>query len=323
MDGSGVQKPAPVAARPANVPMPGTLLTGRYRLESIVGRGATAFVFSARDEWLKHKVAIKVGLHEGLLASNIARALRLGLREEALAGMRLSHPNVLRIFNYERDGRWEFLVMELFDGDELSSVCRRRPGNRLSSEETARIGIDCLEALAHAHALGIVHNDLKPSNILMTRRGGVKLCDFGLARGGSNLDPGTRELVAGTPAFMSPELVHGERDEPRSDLYALAATLYALGNGEPMFGHGQQALARHCHEPPPRSPFLDPRIDEILRVATAKSPAQRYANAEAMAEALRAALEELSREVPILSGDEVLFEQTQTSTAWDLDLDAR
>lgn len=291
---AGSEKKQVVAARPVNVPMLGSVLAGRYRLESILGRGASAFVFRARDELLRHMVALKVLLPQGILTSEMARDMRLGLREEALTAMQITHPNVLRVFNYERDGEWEFLVMELLDGDELSTLCRRRPGNRLADEETARIGMGCLQALAEVHAQGVVHNDVKPGNLFLTRSGGLKLCDFGLARRNASRDPRYRGLAAGTPAFMSPELIRGARGEPRSDLYSLAATLYAVGNGEPPFGAGKPALALHCNTEPPPSRHLHPSIDRVLRVALAKQPEDRYESAVAMAEALSEALSEIS-----------------------------
>ena len=197
----------------------------------------------------------------------------------------------------------------------------------LSFAELEDIALQACDALEAIHAAGVVHRDIKPSNLFLAETSAglrLKLVDFGVAQIAWAETRLTRSGMAlGTPGYMAPEQEEGGVVDGRSDLYALAATLYAVGNGEPMFGHGQQALARHCHEPPPRSPFLDPRIDEILRVAAAKAPAHRYANAEAMADALQTALDELSREVPILAGDDVLFEQTQTATAWDLDLDAR
>lgn len=283
---------ASAATRPmrAKLPALGARLGGRYRLEKVIGRGACAIVFRARDETLGATVALKLLLRDGEMQTEAARALQLSLRDEALSAMRLSHPNVLRVYNYEREDPWEFLVMEWVDGEDLVTRCVAREGRRLSADETVRIAFDCLAALSHAHALGVTHNDIKPGNILLTREGVTKLCDFGLARLRATTRSRPGGPVAGTPAFMSPELIRGEPVDARSDLYCLAATLFAVGNGAPPFGSGAQALVHHLRSAPPPSRFLPPAIDAVLRRGIAKSPDDRYASADQMAEALRRAI---------------------------------
>lgn len=283
--GKGPSDPRPVTVEigPLEAPAPGTLLAERYRLERKVGRGASATVYRAVDQVLGETVAIKLLSPQGLMSAPEARASRLGFREEAISAMRLSHPNILRVYNYERHAPWEFLVMEYVAGETLTQHAKQRPGKRLSPLEVIEIGIPCLEALAYAHEVGIVHNDLKPSNILLTRAGALKLCDFGLARAMAHQDE--RGVVAGTPGFMSPEAMRGEPCDARSDLFSLAATLYALGNGRLMVPRDLMLIEDAWWRPAP-SPHLPLAVHEVLCVAAAVDRHERYQSADEMRRAL-------------------------------------
>ncbi len=265
--------------RPPRVEEPqlGSILSGRYRLDSAVGRGGSAVVYRALDEELGETVAIKVLLLDGILASEQARAADLGFREEAIAAMRLAHPKILRVYNYERHAPWEFLVMELVAGEDLRRYRKRHPGHRIPVLEAIEIGIECLDALSYAHGVGVVHNDIKPSNILLTRAGAIKICDFGLAEMGAAA--ARKRILAGTPAFMSPERIKCETTDARSDLYSLAASLYTLVTGHPMFGGNDEALMQHLFTPPPTSPHLPDALYDVLRVASAKHPDDRFQTA--------------------------------------------
>ena len=178
-------------------------LCGRYRLDAAIARGASAVVYRATDLVLGEVVAVKVLLPDGVFATPAARAGQLGFREEAVSAMRLGHPAILRVFNYDREGDCEFLVMEFVVGETLSELARRRPQRRLSTLETLQVGLECLDGLAYAHAMGVVHNDIKPSNLLMTRAGAIKICDFGLARVMTR-GAGSRGIIAGTPGLHEP-----------------------------------------------------------------------------------------------------------------------
>jgi serine/threonine-protein kinase len=261
-------------------------LCGRYRLDAAVARGASAVVYRATDLVLGEVVAVKVLLPDGVFATPEARAGRLGFREEAVSAMRLGHPAILRVFNYDREGDCEFLVMEFVVGETLSEQARRRPQRRLSTLETLQVGLECLDGLAYAHAMGVVHNDIKPSNLLMTRAGAIKICDFGLARLTTRA-AASRGIIAGTPGYMSPEILDGGAGDARSDLFSLAATLYALGNGRLMVPKDPREAARW--QRPPRSTHLPLVVDEVLAVAAARHPNDRFQSAEQMREALMAA----------------------------------
>ncbi|HEX2569824.1 MAG TPA: bifunctional serine/threonine-protein kinase/formylglycine-generating enzyme family protein [Polyangia bacterium] len=264
----------------------GVLLAGRYRIVQPVARGGCAMVFRAVDEHLGETVAIKVLLPQGGLGEVASRVQEIGIRSEAISSMRLSHPKILRVYNYERHPPWEFLVMEYVDGTTLKLYQQSRQTRRLEPRELLRVGLDCLEALDYAHGAGVIHNDIKPSNVLVTRSGTLKLCDFGLAHLASAAPAARKSLVAGTPNFMSPERIRGEPGDARSDLYSLAATLYLLGNGQPLFCGDEKALHGHLHLPPPPSPHLPAELDQILQVALAKDPQARFQTAHEMREAL-------------------------------------
>ena len=174
--------------------LPASLAGGRYQLESPLGHGASATVYRALDKALDGVVALK-------LASSPAMSARF--RAEAAAAMQLSHPRIVRVHNYDCDLPWEFLVMECVDGPSLNAYRQRRPEKRLSAAETLTIGLECLEALEHAHEMGIAHHDVKPGNILVSRSG-IKLCDFGLAARTTVPHPTDAKFVAGTPPTSAP-----------------------------------------------------------------------------------------------------------------------
>ena len=287
-------------------PSSGTLLCNRYRLEAVIARGATALLYRATDELLGEPVAVKVVLHDGLLATPQAKAIHLGLKEEAILAMRLSHPRILRVFTYERHQPWEFLVMELVPGENLVEGRARRVGGRYSTRETLQIGVECLEALAYAHDVGVLHNDIKPDNILLTRAGATKLCDFGLARLAAVQAIGRGMPVIGTPAFMCPERILGQQCDARSDLYSLAATLWALAAGAAPFGRGDEALAHHVNTTLPAAPHLAAPLADVPRVALSKRPQDRFESAVEMRDALATVLdrieEPVSGSVPLVAG---------------------
>jgi hypothetical protein len=264
-------------------PSTGATLCGRYHLEAAVARGASAAVYRATDLVLGEVVAIKLLLPDGVFATPEARDARLGFRQEAVSAMRLGHPGILRVFNYEREGDCELIVMEYVAGETLSQLARRRPERHLSTLETIDVGVECLDALAYAHAMGVVHNDIKPSNLLMTRAGAIKICDFGLARI-MRSSAASRGIIAGTPGFMPPEILHGHAGDVRSDLFSLAATLYAIGNGLLMVPKDPAQAKRWSQ--PPKSLHLPLVVDEVLAVAAAADPQDRFQSADEMRAAL-------------------------------------
>jgi len=265
---------------------------GRYVLKSLLGRGGMGAVYQAEDTRLNRDVAVKI-LPQRLAVDDIAveRFLR-----EARAAARLNHPNIVAVLDVDQQAGRTFLVMELVRGGNLQSVLGNGP---FLWQDATRIIADCCDGLAAAHRQGLIHRDVKPGNILLTNDGHAKLADFGLARAldSAETNPLTSSgSVLGTPHYMSPEQCQGETLDPRSDLYSLGATYFALLVGRPPFNQTQplQLMFAHCSAPVPDPRSLRSEIPEecaaIVLKALAKQPADRFDSAASMGQALRAAL---------------------------------
>ncbi len=204
---------------------PGTLLAGRFFLKEVIGRGGSGTVFLAQDIQLQHRVAIKV-LHPRLVGSRGVERLRREVR--AARGV---HPHMVTIYDLHSDHGVHFLSMELVEGRSVKEILKER--GKLQPPDAIRIAMQVAEALASLHSKGVIHRDVKPSNILITADGEAKLCDLGLAR---FMDAGMTvtetSMVVGTPAFMAPEQALGKELTPAVDVYALGLTLYAMLTGE-------------------------------------------------------------------------------------------
>ena len=263
------------------------LMGGRYRLGEEMGRGSMGIVHRARDTRLERDVAVKVLSPELLDATGRRRLAR-----EARVVARLGHPNIVGLHDAGECEGSPFLVMELVEGESL------RGAAPLPAADVVEIAIQLCRALAHAHARGVVHRDVKPENVLVPRaeRGGVrvKLMDFGLssAQGASRL---TRQgTVLGTLAYIAPEQALDEAVDGRADLYSLGVVLYELCAGRPPFSGGrpQVILSQHIKaEPPPPSRYasgIPPDLERLILRLLAKRPADRFASAEQTLEALEA-----------------------------------
>jgi eukaryotic-like serine/threonine-protein kinase len=200
---------------------------GRYRVGARVGSGGMAVVYRGRDERLGRPVAIKV------LADNLAAddGFRERFVREARLAAGLSHPNIVHVYDTgeDADGR-PYIVMEYIDGESLAATVQRE--DRLSPQRVAEIALDCCAGLEYAHAAGLVHRDVKPHNLLVDRRGTVRIADFGVAR---SLDSATitrTGSVLGTTAYQAPEQARGEQVTTAADIYGLGATLYQLLTGQ-------------------------------------------------------------------------------------------
>lgn len=265
---------------------------GRYELLEELGRGAMGVVYKARDPEIDRLVAIKVmAPAEGLDAAQ-AQQRRERFQREARAAGRLGHPNIVRVYDVSEDRGRAFLVMEFIEGQSLHRILRTR--GPLPVDEVVTIGEQVASALDEAHRSGIVHRDVKPANILLTQSGVVKVTDFGIARivGGDITQTG---LALGSPSYMSPEQVAGQKVDGRSDIFSLGAALYELLSGEKAFpGETISTIVyRIVHEDPIPLRRLNPAfpaaLDVCLKKALAKDPTQRYARAADLARGLRAA----------------------------------
>jgi eukaryotic-like serine/threonine-protein kinase len=215
----------------------GRLVAGRYRLRGRVGAGAMGVVWQAFDERLDRVVALKqLVVPEG--ADPVA-AVGRAAREGRIAA-RLQHPNAVTVHDVvEHDGK-PVLVMEYLAARTLADRIARGP---LPVGQVTSIGAQIAGALAAAHAAGVVHRDVKPGNVLLTEDGTAKITDFGIARAVGDVTVTRTGLLAGTPAFLSPEVARGAEPGPASDVFALGATLYAAVEGRPPFGDGDNAIA--------------------------------------------------------------------------------
>jgi serine/threonine protein kinase len=202
------------------------VLAGRYEIERPLGHGAMAVVDLARDRELDRHVALK------RLAENLARDedLRARFIREGRLAARLSHPNIVRVFDVgETDGR-PYIAMEHVDGETLADLIQRGP---VDPGEAAQLGVQAARALAAAHAAGLVHRDVKPHNLLLGRDGVLKLGDFGIALGLEGTKFTAAGTVLGTAAYLAPEQARGEQVTSAADVYALGLVLVELLTGHP------------------------------------------------------------------------------------------
>src|SRR5262249_22338888 len=268
----------------ASVPNPqsGTML-GAYRVEGTIGSGSMGEVFRGIDTGLNRRVAIK-------LLSDKHRdnpELRQRFVREGRAVAAISHPNVVQVFATGSFDDRPYIAMELLDGADLGSIVERN--GRFDALDASHAVLDAAQGLAAAARAGLIHRDVKPSNLVRLGDGRVKVTDFGLAK---PVDPGSEPaltamgVVVGTPDYIAPEQARGEAIDERVDIYALGGTLYFLLTGIPPFRTGKPAedkylkvVARHLRNPPPDAlavdPACDPELAELARTMMAKKPAER------------------------------------------------
>jgi eukaryotic-like serine/threonine-protein kinase len=277
------------------------LLGGRYELDGVVGRGGMAEVYRARDIRLDRIVAIKT-LRADLARDQIFQAR---FRREAQSAASLNHPAIVAVYDTGEDMATgvpvPYIVMEFVDGRTVRDLLQ--DGHRLLPERSLEIIDGVLRALDYSHQAGIVHRDIKPGNVMVTRNGDVKVMDFGIARAMSDAQATMTQTaqVIGTAQYLSPEQARGERVDSRSDLYSTGCLLYELLTGRPPFtGDSPVAIAyQHVREnpvPPSRvDPDVPPWADAIVLKAMAKSPADRYQTAADM----RADLQRAASGLPV------------------------
>jgi len=254
---------------------------GRYEILTELGRGAMGVVYKARDPKINRVVAVKTISLAGQPPEE-EREYRERFFREAEAAGRLSHPGIVTIFDVgeEPETRAPYIVMEFVGGPSLDKVLSR-DGNKLPIESALQLTLELAEALDCAHSQGVVHRDLKPANILLTEDGHAKIADFGVAK--LNLANQTQAgRLFGTPAYMSPEQLHGEAVDGRSDLFSLGVVLYTVLTGYKPF-QGNSALTvsyKVVNRDPIPATLLDtelpPGLDYIIARAMAKDPAERY-----------------------------------------------
>ena len=240
------------------------MIAGRYTLDREIGRGGMGAVWLARDEVLGRDVAIKrIGAAPGGTSPDLERAER-----EARLAARLNHPHVVAVFDLVTEESEQWLVMEYVSGVTLAELVRR--DGALTPDEASPLLGQAADALAAAHSAGIVHRDVKPSNMLVTSDGQVKLSDFGIARAEADASLTQTGLVTGSPAYLAPEVASGEQATAASDVWSLGATLYHALDGRPPYEVGDNlmgALYRIVHDDPPRlanAGWLAPLLEKTM-----------------------------------------------------------
>ena len=266
---------------------------GRYDLIRVLGKGAMGLVYEGRDPNLDRRVAIKTIKVENLSEEEAAE-YEVRFRTEARSAARLQHPNIVSVYDSDRDIDIAYLVMEFIQGEDLKHHLDK--GVRYSLEQAAGIMNDLLSALDYAHRQNIVHRDVKPANLLIEPSGRVKLTDFGVARiQDSGEATRTQGTMVGTLKYMSPEQVQGLPVDSRSDLFAAGIVLYQLLTGKrPFDGVGdydiiQQIISKPVVPPSSFSPNLPRQIDDVIARALEKSRDRRYPTAQEFNAALQAA----------------------------------
>jgi serine/threonine protein kinase/Tfp pilus assembly protein PilF len=283
-------------------------LSGRtishYHIIEQLGAGGMGVVYKAEDTRLHRFVALK------FLPDNMAQDSRAleRFRREARAASALNHPGICTIYDIAEEGGRAFIVMEFIDGGTLRSHIKGKP---LPLEEMLKLGIQIAEALDAAHTEGIVHRDIKPGNIFVTKRGHAKVVDFGLAKlvpkgvasgdavGDAADSPSIAGIISGTPAYMSPEQIRGDNLDARADIFSLGVLLYEMATGRQAFGGSrggmiiEAVLTRSPVSARSINPDTPPRLEEIINKAIHKNIDERYQNAADIGVDLQALKREL------------------------------
>ncbi len=290
-DGLGYR---PAVAKPRD----GRIIGDRYRLGPEIGRGGMATIHQATDLRLDRSVAVKLLRPEASRDADLANRFR----REALAATVLRHPNIVACLDTGTDQDQPYIVMDLIDGEDLAHRLKR--GGRLAPNVAARIGLDVARALGVAHVRGIVHRDVKPGNILLATDGRAMVTDFGIARLAADAEAAKPGTTLGSVHYFSPEQARGATTTPASDVYCLGLVLFEALTGTRAFsGETTDAIALArvgAQAPSPKAlrPEVPSDLDAVVRKALAPDPPDRYANGNAMAAALEAAVQAIDDASP-------------------------
>lgn len=270
---------------------------GRYEIVGELGQGAMGVVYKATDPLIDRIVAIKTITLS--LAKDEREEYEGRFYQEAKAAGRLSHPNIVTIFDVGRSGDIAYIAMEFLQGRELRDILNDE--KLLPVDQVIDIVAQVALGLVYAHEHGIIHRDIKPSNIMVLRDGHAKITDFGIARMASAAVRTQTGMVLGSPKYMSPEQVMGKLTDPRSDIFSLGVMLYEMLTGQPPFlGENVNAIMYQTLNAIPQPPSsLNPTVPDMLNFVVAKALAKdienRYQSARDMANDLRACLGTVAR----------------------------
>ncbi|GAB6273335.1 MAG: Stk1 family PASTA domain-containing Ser/Thr kinase [Peptococcaceae bacterium] len=286
--------------------MTGKILGNRYEILEQLGGGGMALVYKGQDKLLHRLVTIKILRSEFISDQDFIRRFQ----QEAQAVARLSHPNIVNIYDVGQEDDIYYLIMEYVNGEDLKTVLKRE--KNLLFSQAVQIALQVCTALEHAHENNIVHQDIKPHNILITPSGKAKLTDFGIAHDITTtiVKPTGKETIMGTAHYLSPEQVRGEPATPKSDLYALGVTLYEMLTGKvPYTSDNLVAVAvKHLQEEPlPPSqinPLVNSQLEQVILQAMEKDPARRFSSAKEMALYLAKTLPDSGEATRLIPKDE-------------------
>jgi serine/threonine protein kinase len=291
----------------ASVPSPVPERIGKYYVVHEVGRGSTGTVYLSHDPFYGRDVAIKLYHATGANDAESRNARRMFMGEAHMIG-KLQHPNIVPIYDAgEEEGRRYVVTEHIHGARTLSAYCRS--GSLLPVEQVVQIVFKVAKALHYAHSRGVVHRDVKPSNILLTQDGDVRIVDFGIALV-SDSEVSRLEGVAGSPAYMSPEQVQGHPLDARSDLYSLGAVMYEMLCGQRPFRAGAlgKLLRQVVQSPPERlrdvRPDLPEELEAIVMRTLEKEADQRYRNGAELAADLTRVHQKLRHVQPAFDDDE-------------------
>lgn len=272
----------------------GRTLSGRYRIEAMLGQGGMSAVYKANDPNLKRVVAVKL-IHPHL-SSDPSFVLRFESEASAVASLR--HPNIVQVYDFNNDGGVYYMVLEFIPGETLQDRMKRLAdvGRQLPIEEAVKFTANISDAVGYAHQRGLVHRDIKPANIMLDVQGQAILMDFGIVKimgGDSHTSTGA---VVGTARYMSPEIIRGEVADHRSDIYSLGVTLYEMLSGRPPYvaDSAMTLMMMHLNDPVPNvrnfRQEIPGELADILDKCLAKDRNQRYQSATELSADLRRAL---------------------------------
>ena len=278
---------------------------GKYRIDGVLGKGAMGIVYKGFDPGIERVVAIKT-MRKDLFGAAEQADLIGRFKNEAQAAGRLVHPGIVTVYDYGEDAETAYIAMEFVDGTALDTLLVPDRPTALA-RALAWMG-DLLQGLEFAHARGVVHRDVKPANLLITRDARVKIGDFGIARIESSTLTQAGAMI-GTPSYMSPEQFRGEPVDGRSDVFSAGIVCYQLLTGaRPFTGTASTVMQRILNDAPQppsqRLAALGPRFDAVLARALAKAPAERFLSARAFHEALLAAAGGADPDTTTLAGDD-------------------
>jgi serine/threonine-protein kinase len=280
---------------------------GKYQITGILGEGAMGVVYRGFDPDIRRVVALKTIRKQGGESAEVAAQTAARFRNEAQAAGRLMHPGIVGVYDFGDDGHVAYIAMEFVEGQTLSQYLAQRV--KFTEGDLASIATQLLDALAHAHEHGVWHRDVKPSNVIMTKTGRIKIADFGIARTDTSALT-MANSVLGTPMYMAPEQFLGRPIDHRVDVYGAGVVLYQLLAGRAPFVGTQEALLYKVVNELPAPPSTvegaphGSRFDAVVAKALAKDPRQRFANATAFIDAVAAAF---GQPVPGVVGRDAVF----------------